>query len=212
MPIMRPIAVRLAVITALAWSLACSAGPAKRPVINSPIGLVTGNTRPPVAKYLVVPRYTLSSGVSSGGGHGPGSMSHRVFVAHPFLYEPGDTFRPYEGDASGLYVFGAWAGKAVPLDGVTVIAPGYQSLWIWDLWSREESTAYELVALSDSGALIELKEIQELLGRSTIDGEDRRRWSYAGEGPIAVQFSEEEREIVLRFIQNGIDAIGGSDG
>src|SRR5437867_11319202 len=85
----------LTLLLAMSFALtACMSvhGPGKLPVANAPLQLrdaVSGNK---VDKCLIIPRYTSSRGMATGAGHGPGAMSHSVFIAHPFIYVAGDAF------------------------------------------------------------------------------------------------------------------------
>ena len=191
----------------------CYSGGSKLPVVTIPLRVVDSRTDRPIEECLVVPRYTSSSGVASGAGHGPGKMKHEFSIARPFVYRAGEEFRPYEGEASGVFVLGVWSGDSVSIDGVTVIVPGYRSLWVWGLWSRTEHTTLALEPLEPAVAVRDLAEIRGLLASDSVEGADRMRWSLGGDDPLHVRFTDVERGAALRFLDSADEAVGsGQDG
>ena len=182
--------------------LACVSGPGKLPVTKGPLPITDSTSNQLIAECLLIPRYTESSGVSTGYGHGSEAMSHSVFLASPFIYRAGETFAPQEGDINGVFAFGVFAGSGFDLDGVAVIAPGYKSQYISSLWDPLNPRYFELEPLAVSDALAELNYVSSLLSRDELRGEERKTWSYAGDGSIDIRFNPNERQLVVAYMQD----------
>jgi hypothetical protein len=59
------------------------------------------------------------------------------FLASPFVYWEGNTFRPNQPDSDGLFVGPLlFMGRGVTIDGVIVVSRSHKALWWWDLWER----------------------------------------------------------------------------
>jgi hypothetical protein len=59
-------------------------GLGKRRVPRDPIAFID-STGQPVTPVLVIGRYTAGSGITTGGGDGPGATREKVYIAHPFV-------------------------------------------------------------------------------------------------------------------------------
>lgn len=192
----------------LSLSLACQRvqGPAQLPVPADPIFFKDANTGKVVVRLLVIPRYSSSLGVATGFGHGAEWMVHRYYVAHPFIYTSGESFRPYQPESSGVgsQSFGWFAGKSATLDGIVVVAPGYKAKWVWNLWERNFPDQFQMVALPELEARTELREIEALLGREKLTGFEKDRWSLGDGLTIEVRLSSEEKAMVQSFVREGV--------
>jgi hypothetical protein len=170
------------------------------------------NTGMLIDTVLVIPRYTLSAGLGSGGGHGPSVMGGKVLIAHPFLYRQGAPFNPQQPKAHGVIFLwpDAFAGSGTTLDGVLVVAPGYKSQWVWDLWRRDGKTKtlpLALTPLADPDASKELQTISAVIGQGSLSGPSKELFSYAGEDPIQVRFTDEDKKTLRAFIAEGIEKL-----
>lgn len=121
------------------YGLAQNYGLAQKRISREPIAFSDANTGDAIGTVLVIPCYTSSSGVSTGAGHGPGSMSHKVFIAHPFLYHRGQNFNVRQPKTKGVITLPpvAFIGSGITLDGVVAIAPGYKPQWLGELWPED---------------------------------------------------------------------------
>jgi len=213
---MNKTAVRFVVYgSVLGLSVGCQRvqGPA-HPVPADPIFFKDANSGKVVARLLVIPRYSSGLGVATGFGHGPGWMAHRYYVAYPFIYTPGESFKPYQPESSGVASerLGWFAGKSVTLDGIVVVAPGYKAQWVWSLWERNFLDQFLLVPLPQPQARTELREIEALLQKRKLTGSEKDRWSL-GEGlTIEVRLSAEEKAMAQSFIREALSKLARLEG
>jgi hypothetical protein len=171
---------------------------------NAPWSFIDAPTQRVVDEVLIVPRYSSHTGVSTSGGHGPGFASERVFVASPFIYKAGERLSPSVPRSGGVMSgpFQAFAGKAITLDGVLVVAPGYKPQWIWDLWSKADDTRRtDLQPLRPREAAAALRRIAELLRKPVLTGGDVRPWSLGAGGRLEVRLEPEERDRADSWLQ-----------
>jgi hypothetical protein len=147
---------------------------------QDPRAFLDATTKKPIENVLIIPRFSTSVGISSGAGHGPGWGTHSIYVAHPFTYKTGTPFAITQERSAGfsLGFFMAWVGQGHFTEGMLVIAPGYKSLWVWDLWGNFDHFKHELLPLSRKDISDELTALQTLLDKELIEGSDNeRRWS-----------------------------------
>jgi hypothetical protein len=152
---------------------------------------------------LIIPRYRSSVGVSTGAGHGPGSMRDTVYVAHPFLYHQHEKFNLRQPKSLGI-IWGLWAftGKGITIDGVLVVASGYEPQWVWNLWSKDSPV---LVPLSNRAAQDELQTLSAILDHKALRGpKEKGLFSYAGDDPVYVRLTRGERQMVRSFLSDGL--------
>ena len=180
-------------------------GHAQLDVPSEPIQFIDGHSGEIIPDVLVLPRYSSSSGASTGAGHGPGVMDSTVYVAGAFTYRAGDRFQPMQPKSSGVMVGPAWAflGTGRSIDGVLIVAPGYASRFISDLWTdRPDKCA--LAPLPKPDAVAELGDIQRLLDLEIVNGDGRLRWDLGGEHPLYVRLTDSERQLTTQFITQGL--------
>jgi hypothetical protein len=199
-------------VTALAVCLllgGCrSAGKAQLPVNEQPFAFVDAKSGARLERVLIVPKYSSTTGVSSGAGHGPGYSTQSSFLASPFIYHSGRPFAPTQPDSSGLLLGRPgdfFVGRGVSIQGVTVVAHVHRSVWVWQLWDRSPSTEVPLVPLSDSEARERNSRLRELFKRSRIRGaelteSERETFSTIKDFDIDVRFNATERQMVLDFL------------
>lgn len=195
----------------MVWLLAaCDVGPVQLEVPESPGTFRDVRTREIVSEVLCLPRYSESVGLSTGAGHGPGWMHNTFVVAHPFIYRAGTPFKPVQPSSRGL-LLGAvlFVGKGVTIDGILAVAPGYQSLWVWNLWRHQESLqgAFDLSPLPPEAAKAELREIGTLLKRSLLSGRDKDRWSLGDDLTLDVRLTAEDQALVGAFLSPGLSLL-----
>jgi hypothetical protein len=182
-------------------------GLANKRVPKDPRAFTNAKTGAAIGTILVIPRYTSRS------GHSPGSIRDKVFIAHPFLYRQGTPFALQQPQSAAvIYVWHnefAFAGAGTTIDGAIVVAPGYKSRWDWDLWTRDEDLwshdgkTRTLTPLAASDASKELQTISVLIDQEVLSGPSRDIFSYAGEGPVYVRLTDEEKRMVREFVAEG---------
>jgi hypothetical protein len=214
---MNKTAIRLVIYgSVLGLTVACQRvqGPAQLPVPADPIIFKDANSGKVVVRLLVIPRYSSGLGVATGFGHGPEWMVHRYYVANPFIYTPGESFKPYQPESSGVgsQSLGWFAGKSVSLDGIVVVAAGYKAKWTWSLWERNFPDQFQMVPLPQPQARTELREIEALLNKKKLTGSEKDRWSL-GEGlTIEMRLSAEEKAMVQSFIRDALSKLARLEG
>jgi hypothetical protein len=185
-----------------------SAGKAQLPVNEQPFAFVDAKSGASLERVLIVPKYSSSTGVSSGAGHGPGYTTQSSFLAFPFIYQTGRPFAPTQPDSSRLLLGrpGDFSvGHGVTIQGVIVIAPVHRSVWVWQLWDRSPSAEVPLEPLSDSEARERDGRLRALFERSRIrgaelTGSELETFSTIKDFDIDVRFNAAERQMVLDFL------------
>jgi hypothetical protein len=213
---MKPKALLLFVTLPLLGDLvACSTlrGPAQLEVRHDPFEFVDELSGQQLDEVLLVPRYSSFSGISTGGGHGPGAGHGTVYVASPSVYRSGESFRPLQPNSHGVIAGegAAYTGKGVSLNGVLVVCPGYEPLWLWDLWDQGSNRRLGLTPLKQAEAVKQLQLIADLLHSSVITGDLRALWSLGGDKPIEVRLTAEQLALVDRFVNTGLSRLRGRD-
>jgi hypothetical protein len=188
--------------------------PTQLPIPQDPLSIVDVGSRQSIDAVLVIPRYSGASGISTAAGHGPGAMNSTFFIAHPFVYHQGQPFAPVQPKSSGVVWgwFWGFTGTGTTLDGVLLVAPGYESQWFSDLWSRGAGQRVALKPLPAGEAFRELRDLQRLLALEIINGPSRERFSLGGDNPIYVRLSAEERNAADAFLTEGLARQGAVAG
>jgi hypothetical protein len=184
-----------------------SAGKAQIPVDRQPFEVADARTGTAIPRVLIVPKYSVSTGVSTGAGHGPGYMTDSRFVASPIVYESGHPFTVPQPDSKGLIgpLGTIFIGRGVTLDGVMVVAPGYRGRWIWQLWERTPYEKIQLDRLGDAEADQQRRRMLALFAAPRIRGIDltepeRDLFSVIKAFDIDVRFDSSERQLVRDFL------------
>lgn len=167
----------------------------------------TGKT---IENVLIIPRYSSFVGISSRAGHGLGRGAHSMYVANPFTYRTDTPFTITQKRSAGFLLgfFTAWMGWGNSTDGVLVIAPGYKSLWVWDLWGNFDHFKHELIPLAIEDGAQELNALQTLLAKEMIEGLDNeKRWSIGVGLKIAVQFADADKAVIRAFLSKAFSDI-----
>jgi hypothetical protein len=181
---------------------------AQLPVNPQPFAFVDARSGAPLERVLIVPKYSSSTGVSSGAGHGPGYMTQSSFLAFPFIYQTGRHFAPTQPDSSGLLLGRPgdfFVGHGVIIQGVIVIAPVHRAVWVWQLWDRVPSAEVPLQPLSDSEARERNGRLRTLFEKSRIrgaelTGSELEIFSTIKDFDIDVRFNAAERQTVLDLL------------
>ena len=182
---------------------ACPASGLWVPPPEKPLNLRDAKTSELISDVLVLPRYSAAKNMTLGKGQ------TEVFLAHPFRYDPTNPFRPYVGDTSGFYVPGLFVGRAVKLDGIVVVADGYEPKWIWNLWERDLEGQFQLAPLRGDEKGVYVR-IRTLLQKDQLIDEERRLWSLGGSRPIHVRFTDQDRELCESFLNETIGPINAT--
>ena len=165
---------RAAILSTLLVSgvAACeSVSPAQLAINKEPIRFVDGHTGASIESVLLLPQYSKATGISTGGGHGPGAMSDSLFVAFPVVYRSGEPLILRQPDSKGLLLPGAFIGQSLSIKGVTAIALGYAGAWTWQLWDRPPDFQVALSPLGDAWAASRDRLLAQL-DQSRIPGAD----------------------------------------
>jgi len=179
-------------------------GRSQLPVPSMPLIVLDSRTFRHLQRVLIIPRYSSFKGASSGAGHGPSVGSDRCYLAHPFVYEHGTPFKVNEAKAVGV-VWGlgsAFSGQGISLDGVTVVARGYEPLWFYDLWNQQGATRrqpIELARIPDAETESRTRQLLTLLRQPRISDAEARQFGYCG-GEVSTQFTARELRMIEEFI------------
>ena len=182
-----------------------SVGSTQLPVNENPVSFVDGRSGASLGSVLLIPKYTASTGMSSGAGHGPGNMTSQSFLASPAVYDSGQPLRVQQPDSNGLVpgpVF--FAGRGITLDGLIVLAPNYEGIWFWRLWERPMDARVPMVGLGDGGEanrtrMLALLEQPRIRGVELSDAE-RHIFSIIREFDIELKFTANDRRLVREFM------------
>jgi hypothetical protein len=164
----------LLILTAIGAVACGSVGPAQLPLSEKPIEFVDATTGASVERVLIIPQYSVSSGVSTGAGHGPGAMAETSFIAFPIVYRTGELLKVRQPDSKGLLLPGVFVGRGVSVEGVTVLAPGYLGAWFHKLWERPSGLKVPLTAMTE-GWDAHRDRLIEHLSRARIRGRELNR-------------------------------------
>lgn len=186
-------------------SAACgSLAPKQRPIDEKPIRFVDARTGATIETVLLLPQYSTATGVSTGAGHGPGAMSHSVFLAFPVVYRSGILLQLQLPSSKGLLLPGVFVGKGLTIKGVTILAPGYAGTWLWELWDRPHGYQMALTPWADGAAAKRDRLLAQLDGSrirgADLDDQEREMFNLAPQSSIDVRLSKDERERVRQFI------------
>ncbi len=196
---------RLALCMALTASLACSVRTDQVPVDSGAIAFVDAASGFPIGQVLILPSTLESVGVATAGGHGPGYMKYRPFLANPFIYNKGNRFEPIQPSSKGILVpYALFAGTGVSLAGCVVLAQGYHAEWLWQLANRR-SGEVRLKPLAGSEASANARRWARLLLQSRIQSreltsEEQFMLSATADSDIGIRFTDEERQAVSRCL------------
>ncbi|MGH9748582.1 MAG: hypothetical protein ACRD6R_01485 [Candidatus Polarisedimenticolia bacterium] len=175
-------------------------------VPHAPLIVADVRSNEPIGAVLVIPRYSRSSGISSGAGHGPGAMTDTSFLAHAFVSLRGQPFAPAQPKSGGIVWgwFWGFTGTGTSIDGVLPVAPGFESRWFSDLWSRYDGQVLSMNPRPDDAALAELRDIRRLLDLRILNGPSKERFDLGGDEPLYVRFSEAEVAAAREYIEQGL--------
>jgi len=161
-----------------------------------------------IPRVLILPKYTTTTGVSTGSGHGPGFATDSRALAAPFVYRSGEPFAPRQPDSKGLLIPPGvlFAGRGVSVNGVVVLVPGYQSAWVWQLWNRPQLLRVPLDRLSEEESREHLHRLEVLLAQSRLRGSELtpnelRLFDSIADFDIEVAFDERDRRLVGEFLR-----------
>lgn len=193
----------VALISAAVLTSACRYGTDQQPPSDVPREFRSSAGGGLIEHVLILPSYSLATGVSSGGGHGPKDMTSRHVIAGPFQYRPGDRFVIVIPDARGLSLPPLFfAGRSASLRGVIAVARNHRPRWIGDLWSDriervivlDQSTADDWTRFAGR--------MRANIARSQLKSstEPDEPWmNVPPDEAVALTFTTPERERVLRF-------------
>ena len=178
---------------------------AQLPVNEKPISFVDARSGSPLESVLLIPKYSASTGISTGAGHGPGRMTDRIFIASPIIYHAGQPLRVKQPRSIGLMLPPLiFVGQGIHLHGVTVFAPGYDGAWIWSLWERKPDRV-ELLPSGDAGAVrnrqIALLEQSQIRGHELSESE-LDMFDLIPSFDIEVRFTDDDRRQIREYLNS----------
>jgi hypothetical protein len=181
-------------------------GKAQLPIDEAPLRLADARTKARVEPVLIIPRYSTSTGVSTGGGHGPGRMLDGRFLAAPFMYWDGNRFQPKQPDSHGIEVGPLFfVGQGVSINGVIIMSRDHKALW-WDsLWDRDHRRVVLEPIVEESSyrkRLLSLLERDEIRGRDLTEDE-RNIFNLIPDFDLNVKFNADDRRMVREFLTVG---------
>jgi hypothetical protein len=183
----------------------CSVGKGQRPIDERPVTFVDATSGRLLERVVLLPRYSETTGVSTGGGHGPGDMNEKRVLASPTAYHSGQLFRLPQPDSRGVLLFPFFfVGRGVSIDGAVVILQGYQAVWFGNLWDRPREFQFRLERLDES-ATEDSARLPVLLKQSRIRGvelteAEQRIFNVIPEDEIELHFTDEDRLILAETL------------
>jgi hypothetical protein len=101
-----------------------SVGRAQRPIDEKPVWFVDTDSGASLGSVLLIPKYSASTGVSTGAGHGPGKMMNQAFLSAPVVYYSGQPLRVRQPDSHGVLLGPLlFAGRGVTPAGRSTLEP-----------------------------------------------------------------------------------------
>lgn len=173
-------------------------GAGQLPIAITELRFVDVETGEAIPRVAVLPTYQSFRGVSTGAGHGPDKGTYRCFVAHSFLYEQGTPFKPRELKAIGIGWGLGWAftGSRSTLEGVTLLARGYEPVYFDYLWSNRRTPITFTRAAGNATHQL----LQELRGAAPAQAVASTKWGRCGETPAQLRLTKEEVEVIAEFL------------
>lgn len=181
-------------------------GLGKRAVDQTPLRIVDVVSGRPITYCLVIPVYDRAAGVGTMAGEGPGaSVVEYKFVANPFIYRTGDPFKPIERGGGGIGLpFGiAGAGNGWGIDGVVVVAKGFNPMYIYKLWDRAERPELRFTLAPVSAAewtAYAARLTQAISAKTPKKGELASLLGLYDSDGFRAQFTESDRRLLTTFL------------
>jgi hypothetical protein len=193
---------RIALVVVISLDgLAVSVRAQQRKIPKAPLLIVDASTRELIPEVLLLPRYSSFRGTSTLLGEGPGCGSNRSYLAKPFVYRSGTSFRLKLPRSPGFVLPGLlFIGTGKSLYGVLVVARGYRPLWFTSLWSVGSERTIKLTRISNEEWTSLLGETLGPLEKDVTRIEDNCSfWGEPSPCSLGVHLKKKEREVVRKF-------------
>ena len=200
----------LFLLTISVMALACVPyhGKVQLTIRKDPVQFVDASTGEAIQELLAIPHYNSFKGVSTLIGEGPQRGTYRDYLANPFIYRPNSSFNPKQPRSAGLYGGPLWAYtfKGVSLEGVMILAPGYQPYIFIDFWPNTPQRRVKLNPISSQKSAQELQKISTLLRKDKLkmSGDECYFWALPSPCVLEIRFKPKERELVHSFLQQTV--------
>ena len=202
----------LFLITISVMALACIPyhGKVQLTIRKDPVQFVDASTGETIQELLAIPRYNSFKGVATLLGEGPQCGTYRDYLANPFIYRPNSSFNPKQPRATALFG-GLWAYtfNGISLEGVMVLAPGYQPYKFIDFWPNTPQRRVKLNPVSSQKSAQELQKISNLLRKDLLKMSDDECyfWDLPSPCVLEIRFKPKERELVNSFLQQTVQRL-----
>jgi len=182
-------------------------GKAQLTIRKDPVQFIDASTGEAIQELLAIPRYNSFKGVTTLSGEGPQRGTDRDYLANPFIYRPNSSFNPKQPRSTALYG-GLWAYsfKGVSLEGVMVLAAGYQPYTFIDFWPNTPQRRVKLNPISSQKSAQELQKISTLLRKDMLkmSGDECYFWDLPSPCVLEIRFKPKERELVHSFLRQAV--------
>ena len=188
-------------------------GNIQKEVPHEPLQIIDSISKKPIGSVLIIPRYSSFKVFSFSRNIGYEFV--HFYIANPFIYKEGDAFIPTQGKTIGLFPF---IGMGSDIQGVLIIAPGYEPIWHWNLWNdiveinpinghieTNDKRIVELIPLTYDQSLSNLGYIFELLQRDILVNNERNYWGLGGDYNLEVKFTNNDKEIIHSFMKQSLN-------
>jgi hypothetical protein len=205
----------LFLLTISVMTLACIPyhGKVQLKIRKDPVQFVDASTGETIQELLAIPRYNSFKGVATLFGEGPQRGTYRDYLANPFIYNPNSSFNPNQARSTALHG-GLWAYpfKGISLEGVMIIAPGYQPYKFIDFWPNTPQRRVKLSPISSQKSAQELQKISALLRKDKLkmSGDECYFWDLSSPCILEIRFKPKERELVHSFLQQSVQRLNQS--
>lgn len=136
-------------------------------------------------------------------GEGPQHGKHSDYLAKPFVYRAGESFKIKLPKSRGLpllpFIF---IGKGRSLEGTFIFAQGYRPQSFTALWSLGDKRELCLTPISNAESLIVLDEYLAPLERGAADIKNNCGfWDLPAPCALALDFNDTEYQLVRSYLQ-----------
>lgn len=201
---LRTVAVSGAVIVAVGLSGCVPVAGRQDPVRISVARFMDGVSRAAISEALVVPSFTVYTGLTTGHGSS-GGMSESVRLADARVQRSGEALTLDAGSVLGIWwAFVAVSGRYSNLGPVLVVAPGYRPRSVAQPWAKGAFEPLVLEPVLPQEAIAELEQIGRLLNLDTLTPDDAARLGIRSGQPVGIQLSRGERETIRAFVSAGL--------
>lgn len=187
------------------WVGCVYVGTYQRRISVEPLRVVDASLETQIQEVLVIPHYSSFDGVAVTP-EGPAQAIRHDYLAKPFIYLPGRPFKPRQPNSAGVFWGPIFTGKVISLEGVTILAAGYQRNVVNDFWQVYSfGRQLGLTRISPQASSRELQTALDNLQKSKLETADEAGfWGLADSHRLEIRFTPEERELVVNFLKQAL--------